>query len=201
VVLAVAATAALIPVLAGCEAGTSAPTLAFHYPTDAAGTAVGPLSIRNVFVLGAPLGRKLAAGQSASLFLALINTGAPDKLVSISAPGTATTVTLPGSGIPVVNGHPVFYSGPHPQVVLDNLTRPVNSGSTVRLVLTFQKAGPVVLDVPVMPRTLQYATLAPPAVPASPAAAGHGAGTAHPAATPSPGATATPTATPSPTAS
>jgi copper(I)-binding protein len=197
-VLAAAAAAALIPAVAGCEAGTNAPTLSFHYPTDAAGTAVGSLSIRNVFVLGAPIGRKLAAGQSASVFLSLVNTGTPDKLVSISAPGTATSVTLPGSGIPVVNGHPVYYSGPQPQVVLHGLTRPLLSGSDVRLVLTFQKAGPIVLDVPVMPRALQYATLAPPPATVSPAAAGHGAAAA---ATPSPGASAAPAATPSPSAS
>jgi hypothetical protein len=169
-VLAAAAAAALIPVMAGCEAGNNAPTLTFHYPTDASGTAVGPLSIRNVFVLGAPLGRDLAAGQSASVFLSLISTGAPDKLLSITAPGTATSVTLPDSGIPVVSGHPVYYSGPQPRVVLDHLTRPLRSGSDVRLVLTFQNAGPVVLDVPVFPRALQYATLAPPPVAARPAA-------------------------------
>jgi copper(I)-binding protein len=183
VVLAAAVAAALIPVMAGCEAGNNAPTLSFHYPTDAAGTAVGPLSIRNVFVLGAPIGRNLAAGQSASVFLSLITTGAPDKLVSITT-GAATAVTLPGSGIPVVIGHPVYYSGPQPRVVLDHLTRPLRSGSDVRLTLTFQQAGPVVLDVPVMPRALQYATLAPPPVAARPAAAATPAATA----TPSPSA-------------
>ena len=95
--LVLVAVAALIPVLAGCEAGNNAPTLDFHYPTDAAGTSVGDLAIRNVFVLGAPLGRNLARGQSASMFLALVNNGAPDKLISITAPGTAASVTLPAS--------------------------------------------------------------------------------------------------------
>ena len=93
--LALVAAAALIPVLAGCEAGNNAPTLAFHYPTDAAGTSVGKLAIRNVFILGAPLGRDIARGQSASLFLSLVNNGAPDALTSITAPGTALSVTLP----------------------------------------------------------------------------------------------------------
>ena len=156
--------AALIPVLAGCEAGNNAPTLAFHYPTDAAGTAVGDLSIRNVFVLGAPLGRDLARGQSASVFLALVNIGAPDKLVSITAPGTAASVTIPAGGVPVVTGHPVYYPGPTPQVILRDLTRPLGSGSSIRLVLMFQNAGPVTLLVPVVPRAAQYATLAPPPV-------------------------------------
>jgi hypothetical protein len=170
------AAAALVPVLAGCEAGNNAPTLAFHYPTDAAGTVVsdGDLSIRNVFVLGAPLGRDLTPGQSASLFLALVNTGSPDKLLSITAPSTATLVMLPAGGIPVVAGHPVYYGGPVPQVVIRGLTRTVTSGSSIRLVLMFEKAGPVTLLVPVMPRADQYATLQPPASPS--ATPGVGAG-------------------------
>lgn len=191
-VLAGAAVAALIPVVAGCEAGTNAPTLQYHPPTDSQTANAGTIAIRNVFVLGAPIGRKLAAGQSASVFLSLINGGAPDKLVSITAPGTASTVTLPGGGIPVVSGHPVYYSGPLPRVILRDLTRPLLTGSDVRLVLTFQKAGPVTMDVPVVPRALQYATLAPPPAAASPAAAspaaGHAAGAATPTPTPSPSA-------------
>ncbi len=159
--LVLVAAAALLPVLAGCEAGNNAPTLAFHYPTDAGGTSVGDLAIRNVFVLGAPLGRSLSAGQSASLFLALVNTGPTDRLISISAPGTAASVTLPGV-IPIRVGHPVFLTGPQPQIVLTDLTRTVTGGSTIRLVLTFQKAGPIVLMVPVMPRAAHYVTYAPP---------------------------------------
>jgi copper(I)-binding protein len=181
-VLAAAAAAALIPVLAGCEAGTNAPTLQFHPPTDSATEDAGAISIRNVFVLGAPLGRNLAGGSSASVFLALVNTGTSDTLVGITAHGTATSVTLPAGGIPVIAGHPVYYSGPFPRVVLRDLVRPVRNGSTVRLVLTFAKAGQVVMDVPVVPRAAQYATLAPPVIPASPAAS------ATPKATPSPSA-------------
>ncbi|MGH3300714.1 MAG: hypothetical protein ACRDOK_03340 [Streptosporangiaceae bacterium] len=198
--LVLVAAVALIPAVAGCEAGNSAPTLNFHYPTDAAGTAVGDLSIRNVFVLGPPLGRDLARGESASVFLALVNTGAPDKLLRISAPGTAASVTLPGGGVAVVNGHPVFYAGPTPQVVLRDLTRPVLSGSAITLVLTFQKAGLVTLQVPVFPRENQYATLEPP-LPAAvtPAAAARASGQATPAPSSSP--TATATATPSPSTS
>jgi copper(I)-binding protein len=197
--LAAAAAAALIPVLAGCEAGTNAPTLQFHPPTDTATENAGTIAIRNVFVLGAPLGRQLHAGSSASVFLALVNTGTSDTLVSISALGTAKSVTLPAGGIPVVAGHPVYYAGPLPRIVLRDLVRPVAGGSTVRLVLTFAKEGPVTMDVPVMPRVAQYATFAPPTITATQAAtgrAGHGA-------RPNPGASASagPTATPSPSAS
>jgi copper(I)-binding protein len=160
--LVLGAAAVLIPVLAGCEAGNNAPTLQFHYPTDAAGTVVGDISIRNVFVLGAPLGSSLHTGQSASLFLAIVNDGTPDRLQAISAPGTATSVTLPSGGVPVVDGHPVFLSGPKPQLVLTDLTRTVTSGSTIKLQLTFQKAGLVTLVVPVMARATHYVTYAPP---------------------------------------
>ena len=187
-VLAAAATAALVPVLAGCEAGTNAPTLQYHPPTDSATENAGTIAIRNVFVLGAPLGRDLAAGSSASVFLALINTGTKDTLVSITAPGTATSVTLPAGGIPVVEGQPVYFAGPLPRVVLHGLVRPVRSGSTVRLRLVFAKEGPVDMTVPVMPRAAQYATLKPPPVTPSPAAT---ARTGHP------GAAATPTPSPS----
>lgn len=193
--LVLVAAAALIPVLAGCEAGNNAPTLAFHYPTDAAGTTVGDLAIRNVFVLGAPLGRNLARGQSASVFLALVTNGAPDKLIGISAPGTAASVTLPGS-IPVVLGHPVFLTGPRPRVILTDLMRPVSGGSTVRLVLTFQKAGPVTLVVPVMARAAHYVTYAPPqptpTPTPSPTASRHRKSHAGPSASPSASASPSP---------
>jgi copper(I)-binding protein len=191
------AAVALIPVVAGCEAGNNAPTLNFHYPTDAAGTAVGDLSIRNVFVLGAPIGHDLAKGDSASVFLALINTGAPDKLIKISASGTAASVTLPAGGIPVVTGHPVYYSGPMPRVVLNDLTRPLLSGSDVTLWLTFEKAGRIKLHVPVLPRANQYATLQPPLPAAVTPAAAHASAQT----TPTPSASAAASPAPSPTAS
>jgi copper(I)-binding protein len=195
--LVLVAAALLIPVVAGCEAGNDAPTLQFHYPTDTAGyppdtagsTAMGNLAIRNVFILGAPIGHSLHKGQSASLFLALVNDGAPDKLISITAPGSATSVSLPGGGVPVTDGHPVFLTGPRPQVVLVGLTRTLASGSSIRLDLTFQKAGTITLLVPVMPHAVQYQTFAPPQATQTT--------TASPP-SPSPGA-ATPSATPTTT--
>jgi copper(I)-binding protein len=194
--LALVAAAALIPVLAGCEAGNNAPTLAFHPPTETAATTIGDLAIRNVFVLGAPLGRNLAVGQSASLFLALVNNhGSPDRLISINAPGTATSVTLPGNTA-VVYGHPVFFSGPRPQVVLTNLTRPITSGSTIRVVLTFAKAGPITMLVPVFARAAHYVTYAPPQPVVTPAPTPTVKVTsrhrAHAHSSPSPSPTATP---------
>jgi hypothetical protein len=160
--LVLGAAAVLIPALAGCEAGNNAPTVQFHYPTDAAGTGVGDISIRNVFVLGAPLGSRLHIGQNASVFLAIVNNGTPDRLLAVAAPGSATSVSLPSGGVPVISGHPAFLGGPQPQIVLVGLTRNITSGSALKLQLTFQKAGLVTLEVPVMPRAAHYKTYAPP---------------------------------------
>ena len=80
------AVAAAIPLLAGCEAGLNAPVLKWHPPTAGANKAIpaatgsGFIAIRNVFVLGAPLNAELPAGSSASVFLAMVNTGAKDRL-------------------------------------------------------------------------------------------------------------------------
>lgn len=191
--LLVLAIAALIPALAGCEAGTNAPTQQWHQPTDGTGTVFNNIAIRNVFVLGAPIGQAIRTGQSAGVFLALVNNGSADRLVRITAPGTAKSVTLPGGRVTLLSQHSVFLTGPTPQVVLENLTRPLTGGGTVKLVLTFQNAASVTIVVPVMPKAQYYSTFSPPPKPTpSPAITSchHGA---------SANATPTPTPSPSPT--
>jgi hypothetical protein len=159
------ASAAAIPLLAGCEAGNAAPTVNFHPSVDGAQRVEGSISIGNVFVLGAPLGSNLQPGQSASLFLSLVNNGAPDRLLSITAQGTASSVTLIGGTIPVVMGHPQYLTGPQPQAYLVNLTRAVRNGSNLVLTLNFQREGAVTLKVPVIPFASSYTTLSPPPSP------------------------------------
>jgi copper(I)-binding protein len=189
--LLVLAIAALIPVLAGCEAGNNAPTQQWHQPTDGTGTVHDNIAIRNVFVLGAPIGSTIKTGSSAGVFLALINDGSADKLVSITAPGTATSVTLPGGSVSLASQKAVFLTGPAPKVVLEGLTRPLTGGSTVRLVLTFQNAASVSITVPVMPRAQYYSTFSPPSPTPSPTPttkSKHKSATATPSASPSPSA-------------
>jgi copper(I)-binding protein len=191
--LLVLAVAALIPVLAGCEAGNNAPTQQWHQPTDGAGTVHDNIAIRNVFVLGAPIGSTIKAGSSAGVFLALINDGSADKLVRITAPGTATSVTLPGGSVSLASQQAVLLTGPAPKVVLEGLTRPLTGGSSVRLVLTFQNAASVSLTVPVMPRAQYYSTFSPPSPTPSPTPttkSKHKSATATPSASPSPSASA-----------
>ena len=182
--LLVLAIAALVPALAGCEAGNNAPTQEWHQPTDGTGVVLDKISIRNVFVLGAPIGSTIKAGGSAGLFLALINNGSPDRLVKISAPGTARSVTLPRGGVSLASQQAVFLTGPAPKVVLQGLTRPLTGGSAVRLVLTFRNAASVSFAVPVMPRAQYYSTFAPAPTPTPSPAKGKAA-----AATPSPSPT------------
>lgn len=159
--LLIVAAAALVPAVAGCEAGSNAPTLHWHYPTDGAGTVVQGISIRNVFVLGAPPPAALPAGQSAGLYLGLVNTGSPDRLLSIQAPGSASSVTIPGGGIGLASSKVVLLTGPQPAAVLNGLTRPLSGGTVLTVILNFQKAGSVSLRVPVIPQSDAYATFSP----------------------------------------
>ena len=194
--LAVLAAAALAPAIAGCEAGFNAPTQQWHQPAAGASAVVNNvIRINNVFVLGAPPALSLQRGGSAGLFLALNNSGGPDRLIGITAPGSAVAVQMPGGGVRLAAQQSVLLTGPAPQVILRGLTRRLNGGQHILIVLHFLRAGSVALQVPVMPRAQWFATYAPapPLVtPAASAPASPG-GTA----SPSPGAAS---ATPSPTA-
>jgi copper(I)-binding protein len=199
--LIVLAVAALIPLLAGCEAGNNAPTNDWHQPTQGASAVVSGLAIRNVFILGPPVGALLSPGQSTGLFFAIVNTGSPDRLVSISAPGAAQSVTLPGRPVSLPANQALLLTGPAPKATLTGLTRPLTGSGVVSVIMTFQNAGSVTLAVPVVPMAGYYATMSPAPTPVpspSPSARKHKrSATATPS--PSKGGTATTTPTPAPT--
>lgn len=166
----IAVAAVLVPILAGCEAGLSAPSLQWHQPTDGTGKIVGGITISNAFVLGAPIGAALKPGQNAGLFLGLTNTGtSSDTLVSIRAVDpqshirVASSVQLPGGAVNLWRNRSVLLTGPRPAIVLQDLLRPLPSvkGSTVTLILVFRNAGQVTLQVPVLPRSRYFRTLLP----------------------------------------
>jgi copper(I)-binding protein len=160
--LMVVAAVGLIPVIAGCEAGNDAPTQQWHQPTPGASAIVdNTLRINNMFVLGPTPGFTLPRGASAGVFFALSNDGAPDRLLSIKAPGEATSVLVPAGGITLGRQQTLFLTGPSPRVVLQRLTRTLNGGQWVLLNLQFQNAGFVSMRVPVMPRTESYGTFSP----------------------------------------
>jgi copper(I)-binding protein len=188
----IAAALALVPLMAGCEAGNNAPTLNWHQPTDGSTAAAGPdITISNVFVLGAPIGAELRPGQNAGLFMGLVNTGPSDRLLSVSAPGVAKSVQLPGRGIPLLTQHRVLLTGPQPLVLLQDLVRPLTGGSVITITLTFANAPATTISVPVMPRASFYTTFSPAPAPvsASPSPSGkrhRGTGSASPSPTGSP---------------
>jgi hypothetical protein len=183
--LVVVAAVGLIPAVAGCEAGNNAPTQQWHQPTPGASAIVdNTLRINNMFVLGPTPGFTLPRGASAGVFFALSNDGAPDRLLSIKAPGEANSVLVPAGGITLGREQTLFLTGPSPRVVLEHLTRTLNGGQWILLNLQFQNAGFVSLKVPVMPRTESYGTFSPaPQILRSPP-------------TPTPSAPGTPSATP-----
>ena len=193
------ALAVLAPALAGCEAGYNAPTLEYHQAAFGAYATKNGVSISNAFVLGpSPSGPEVAGGR-AGVFLAITSQNG-DKLVSASAPGTATSVQILGGPVSVPAVGSADLTGPVPRVVLNGLASPLQGGTLVKLNLTFAEAGTIAMTVPVQPKAYEYATFSPPATPppaatkkkANPSASASASGSA------SPGATASPTTTPTP---
>jgi copper(I)-binding protein len=183
------ALAVLVPALAGCEAGFNAPTQEFHPAAFGAYANKNGISISNAFVLGpSPIGPAVAGGR-AGVFLA-ISSQDGDKLVSASAPGTASAVAIAGGSVNLPSQALVTLTGPVPQVVLTGLANPLQSGETVTLNLNFAEAGTVTMAVPVQPRAYEYATFSPPPTP-SPSPAKNKAN-------PSASASVSPTATATP---
>ena len=185
------ALAVLAPALAGCEAGYNAPTLEYHPAAFGAYATKNGVSISNAFVLGpSPSGPEVAGGR-AGVFLAITSQNG-DKLVSASAPGTATSVKILGGPVSVPAVGSADLTGPVPRVVLNGLANPLQGGTLVKLNLTFAEAGTIAMTVPVQPKAYEYATFSPPPTPST-APAKKGKPKAPP-----PGATASPTATPTP---
>jgi copper(I)-binding protein len=195
------ALAVLVPALAGCEAGFNAPTLDFHPAAFGGYVTKNGISISNAFVLGPSPNGAAVAGGRAGVFLA-IRAQNGDKLVSVSAPGTASAATITGGSVSLPAAALVTLTGPVPKVVLAGLANPLGGGEMVTLNLTFAEAGTITLTVPVEPHAYEYATLSPPPTPPPPAvkkkAKANPSASASASGSASPGSAASPTATPSP---
>jgi hypothetical protein len=158
------AVVALVPVLAGCEAGLNAPTLQYHPANFTANKVQNGISFTNVFVVDTATNGEGVAGGRAGVFLSLYAKNG-DRLESVSAPGTASSVKIAGGSVNLPAQVPVNMGGPVPKVVLTGLTNPLQGGETVSMKFTFAKAGPITLDVPVEPKAFEYSTYSPPASP------------------------------------
>ena len=84
------------------------------------------------------------------MFVGLVNTGPRDRLIRVSAPGAATSVTLPTGGVLLKRDSSALLTGPAPELVLSDLTQSLTSGTYVRVLFTFQKAGTISLTLPVI---------------------------------------------------
>jgi copper(I)-binding protein len=192
------AIAMLVPALAGCEAGLNAPTLAYHPATFGANTVQNGIAIDNVFVLGPTLGSVLPPGGQAGVFLAL-QADNGDRLVSVSAPGTAASVKISGGSVSLPAQALVDLGGPKPEVVLTGLASQLGGGETIQLVFTFAEAGTITMAVPVEPHAYEYATYFPPTIPspsATATATASGSASAGASASATSTASASPSATP-----
>ncbi len=156
------ALAVLTLATAGCEAGNSAPTLQFHSANAGANTNVDGLQISDAFILGAPSGSTLPKGSSTGLFLSVYNGGNnADELTGVTADGTAASVSLGAASYALQpEAAPTNLTGPAPKIVLRNLSQPLDGGSYVKVILEFQKAGDVTLQVPVIAQSYDFSTYA-----------------------------------------
>jgi copper(I)-binding protein len=155
---------ALTPTLAGCEAGLNAPTLAFHPAAFGAYTSsANGITVSNAFVLGAALNQSLPKGGQAGMFVSL-NSTSPDELTGVKAE-YAGSVKLKGGPIKVLADTPVDLTGPAPRIVLSDLSRALDGGTTISVTFEFATAGDVTINVPVEPHAYDYATYAQPAAP------------------------------------
>ncbi len=182
--LAIAAAIVAIPALTGCAAGLNAQTTRPIDTTDGTSANFHGIAIRNMFVLGPPPSAALPPGESASLFVALVNNGRPDQLQLAAAPGTASSVTIRGGFVRLRAGQAAFLTGPAPQLILEQLEKPLMGGQSILITLYFRDAGAITLSVPVVARHDFYETFLPPPLSVAPA-------------TPRTSGTPTPTASPS----
>ena len=148
----------LVPALAGCEAGLNAPTLEYHPAAFGGYAAHNGITIDNAFVLGSSTG---VAVPRASVFFSVTSHDG-DRLVSISAPGTAPLVRITGGAVNLPADTPVDLTGPEPMVVLTGLSSPLMAGSAITMTFSFARAGTITMQVPVEAHAGEYSTFSPP---------------------------------------
>ncbi|MDX6273212.1 MAG: periplasmic copper chaperone [Frankiales bacterium] len=157
------------PVLGACGAGRDSVTERERSAVDGAQVDAGDLQLRNVHLTHPSAGTEWAVGSDVPVVMYVVNRGAADRLLSVSAPGFATSVTMTPSAIDIGQGGLLRTGAPAAQptastagpgsgpgsgsgtvsVVLSKLTKKLLPGQTVPVVFTFQRAGQVTLAVPV----------------------------------------------------
>lgn len=165
-----------VPLLAACAAGRDAQTIRSDTVSDAAGTDVGQLQLRNVY-LAAPETSVYGKGGNARMYLTVASrSDAPDTLTSVTSDAAASVIVMQsgttgnggapsaspsggdsgptfvgGSGFPLtVPGGSALALGPDStHLVLQGLNRQLLPGQSVQVTFTFASAGSTTLTVPV----------------------------------------------------
>jgi copper(I)-binding protein len=160
----VAAAASLVLLAVGCGAGQEAATSTqVTHATGAVGQ-VGPISVLDVeFRFTPPIAgdEVYGVGDTAPMSVTIVNNGATaDRLVRLSSPVAAAGVVvadgvvIPGgatltAGQTGVSSIEVPFEDDAGLLALTGLREPLRSGLTYPVVLGFEQAGDLVLDVPV----------------------------------------------------
>lgn len=170
-VLAVVALLAVAPALAACGAGADANLAQPYLPTEAAETSKNGITVAQAFILGPDSGQTLPAGSAAPLYLTMVNGNpAADQLTGIATDPQAASSARASGPIPLPPQVLVKSANPTPQILIEGIREPLMGGESMRLTLQFQNAGAITMDVPVITRSREFATLQP-APSASPTAA------------------------------
>ena len=107
--------------------------------------------------------RTIALPTSAAVYFTLANSGGRDRLLSVAADNGVGTVSLHETsmdgdimrmraieaGIEIPARGRVSLSANRRHVMIQDLTRPLSAGSSVRLTLRFERQGEVAIEAPV----------------------------------------------------
>jgi hypothetical protein len=156
--------------LAGCAAGLHDETSSERSTPYVAGATVGGLKIRDVAVIAstgtpvAPAGPSTPGGDAGetqgSLTMVIVNSGtAADNITAVRVgdggsvtptdPTTSGTIQ-PGQSIIFGAGAPAGSTGPANDLSISGLPGALVPGTTIKVTLSFQNAGDVVLQAPVL---------------------------------------------------
>jgi copper(I)-binding protein len=156
----------LAPVATGCGADQQAQPGEYVGNASGADAQVGEMAVLEVeFLFDQPVAgdEVYGVGGTAPLAVTLVNTGdAPDRLVRVSSPIAEAGVVVVDGGLVIPGGQTltggqigpvasieVPYEDDTGLIALTGLREPIRSGLSYPVVFGFERAGDVVVDVPV----------------------------------------------------
>lgn len=141
--IACVAVLAAVP-LSACAAGYQAETSRERTTLNSVGAAKGPLTLRNIFLVGPG-----TSGDNLPLYLAIFNGGTVrDKLLSVSSPSSSGGF-VPANSTIAPDGQLFFNEGDGSVPELIRLKGLVRVAQTVQVTLRFAAAGELTITIPV----------------------------------------------------